>query len=68
MGCCVSVDGTGDHGARIRNDEINDQLQMEKLNMKNQVKLLLLGMRKNKEDYYTCYFLYFYFFIIYQLL
>ncbi|KAG2222935.1 hypothetical protein INT45_012913 [Circinella minor] len=43
MGCCVSVDGTGDHGAKIRNDEINNQLQMEKLNMKNHVKLLLLG-------------------------
>ncbi|KAI9262148.1 guanine nucleotide binding protein, alpha subunit [Phascolomyces articulosus] len=43
MGCCVSVDGTGDHGARVRNNEIDDQLRMEKLNMQNQVKLLLLG-------------------------
>ncbi|KAI9477133.1 guanine nucleotide binding protein, alpha subunit [Zychaea mexicana] len=43
MGCCVSVDGTGDHGARMRNDEIDDHLRMEKLNMQNQVKLLLLG-------------------------
>ncbi|KAI9021026.1 G protein alpha subunit [Phycomyces nitens] len=42
MGCCASVeaqDGTG----KLRNDQIEDQLRMEKMNQQNEVKLLLLG-------------------------
>ncbi|KAI7879768.1 guanine nucleotide-binding protein alpha subunit [Lichtheimia hyalospora FSU 10163] len=39
MGCCASVPDTHD----ARNEEIENQLRMEKLNMENQVKLLLLG-------------------------
>lgn len=39
MGCCASVPDAHD----ARNEEIENQLRMEKLNMENQVKLLLLG-------------------------
>ncbi|ORZ23471.1 G protein alpha subunit [Absidia repens] len=42
MGCCSSVeadDGTG----KLRTEEIDNQLRMEKMNMRNEVKLLLLG-------------------------
>ncbi|CAO3670921.1 hypothetical protein G6F70_005436 [Rhizopus microsporus] len=41
MGCCASVEQG--QGARVRNDQIEQQLRMEKLNEKNEVKLLLLG-------------------------
>ncbi|KAI8637799.1 G protein alpha subunit [Parasitella parasitica] len=42
MGCCASVEET-DSAGRLRNEEIEGQLRMEKLNSKNEVKLLLLG-------------------------
>jgi guanine nucleotide-binding protein subunit alpha len=42
MGCCASVE-TGDNESRLRNEEIDNQLRMEKMNNKNEVKLLLLG-------------------------
>ncbi|KAG1151564.1 hypothetical protein G6F37_001440 [Rhizopus arrhizus] len=41
MGCCASVEQ--DDSAKLRNDEIDEQLRLEKLNEKNEVKLLLLG-------------------------
>ncbi|KAI8095055.1 G protein alpha subunit [Gilbertella persicaria] len=42
MGCCASVEEP-DNAGRLRNEEIDGQLRMEKLNNKNEVKLLLLG-------------------------
>ncbi|KAI8889004.1 G protein alpha subunit [Backusella circina FSU 941] len=42
MGCCASVEA-GDAEGRLRNDEIDNQLRMEKLKIQNEVKLLLLG-------------------------
>jgi guanine nucleotide-binding protein subunit alpha len=42
MGCCASVEA-GDVEGRLRNDEIDNQLRMEKLKIQNEVKLLLLG-------------------------
>lgn len=46
MGCCASVEQG--QGARVRNDQIEQQLRMEKLNEKNEVKLLLLGEYTHK--------------------
>lgn len=43
MGCCASVEESDSVG-KLRNEEIDGQLRMEKLNNKNEVKLLLLGM------------------------
>jgi guanine nucleotide-binding protein subunit alpha len=42
MGCCASVEESESVG-KLRNEEIDGQLRMEKLNSKNEVKLLLLG-------------------------
>lgn len=42
MGCCASVEESDSVG-KLRNEEIDGQLRMEKLNSKNEVKLLLLG-------------------------
>ncbi|KAG0165155.1 guanine nucleotide-binding protein subunit alpha [Apophysomyces sp. BC1015] len=42
MGCCASVEAQ-DGSSKLRNDEIDSQLRQEKLNMRNEVKLLLLG-------------------------
>ncbi|KAI7866372.1 G protein alpha subunit [Spinellus fusiger] len=42
MGCCASIevqDGVG----KLRNDEIDDQLRLEKMSQQKEVKLLLLG-------------------------
>ncbi|KAI8384610.1 G protein alpha subunit [Radiomyces spectabilis] len=40
MGCCASVeDGAG----KLRSEEIDNELRMEKMNIRNEVKLLLLG-------------------------
>jgi hypothetical protein len=49
MGCCASIEQ--DVNDKIRNDEIDQQLQMEKLNEKDEIKLLLLG---KKETVYKC--------------
>lgn len=43
MGCCASVEESDSVG-KLRNEEIDGQLRMEKINNKNEVKLLLLGM------------------------
>ncbi|KAI7898060.1 G protein alpha subunit [Cokeromyces recurvatus] len=44
MGCCSSIEvGDNDTYNKFRNEEIESQLRMEKLNSKNEVKLLLLG-------------------------
>lgn len=42
MGCCASVEES-DHVGKLRNEEIDGQLRMEKLSGRNEVKLLLLG-------------------------
>ncbi|SAM04826.1 hypothetical protein [Absidia glauca] len=42
MGCCSSVEA-GDGTGKLRTEEIDNQLRMEKINMRNEVKLLLLG-------------------------
>ncbi|KAI8096793.1 G protein alpha subunit [Halteromyces radiatus] len=42
MGCCSSVEA-GDGSGKLRTEEIDNQLRMEKINMRNEVKLLLLG-------------------------
>ncbi|KAI9022259.1 guanine nucleotide binding protein, alpha subunit [Phycomyces nitens] len=42
MGCCTSVE-SNDNGARLRNDEIEKQLRVERQTIQNEVKLLLLG-------------------------
>ncbi len=49
MGCCASIEQ--DVNDKLRNDEIDQQLQMEKLNEKDEIKLLLLG---KKETVYKC--------------
>ncbi|KAG1456872.1 hypothetical protein G6F56_006736 [Rhizopus delemar] len=41
MGCCASIEQ--DNSDKIRNDEIEKQIQMEKMNEKNEIKMLLLG-------------------------
>lgn len=46
MGCCASVEESDSVG-KMRNEEIDGQLRMEKLNSKNEVKMLLLGKIKN---------------------
>ncbi|KAI8375096.1 G protein alpha subunit [Choanephora cucurbitarum] len=45
MGCCASVEEP-DSAGKLRNEEIDGQLRMEKINHKNEVKLLLLGKVK----------------------
>lgn len=50
MGCCASVEESDSVG-KLRNEEIDGQLRMEKLNNKNEVKLLLLGMYKCNVEY-----------------
>ncbi|KAI7893231.1 G protein alpha subunit [Mucor mucedo] len=42
MGCCASVEESDSVG-KLRNEEIDGQLRMEKLSGRNEVKLLLLG-------------------------
>lgn len=42
MGCCASVEES-DSAGKLRNEEIDGQLRMEKLSSKNEVKMLLLG-------------------------
>ncbi|CAO3642605.1 unnamed protein product [Cunninghamella blakesleeana] len=42
MGCCSSVEVV-DGAGKLRTEEIDNQLRMEKMNMRNEVKLLLLG-------------------------
>lgn len=42
MGCCASVEAI-DGTEKLRTEEIDQQLQQEKNNLRNQVKLLLLG-------------------------
>lgn len=43
MGCCASVEES-DNAGKLRNEEIDGQLRMEKLSGRNEVKLLLLGI------------------------
>lgn len=50
MGCCASVEES-DSAGKLRNEEIDGQLRMEKLNSKNEVKLLLLGKRHETIHY-----------------
>lgn len=45
MGCCASVEES-DSAGKLRNEEIDGQLRMEKLSSKNEVKMLLLGKKK----------------------
>ncbi|KAI8074789.1 guanine nucleotide-binding protein subunit alpha [Gongronella butleri] len=40
MGCCQSNEI---HDGRVRNEEIENQIKRDKINMKNEVKMLLLG-------------------------
>ncbi|KAJ1563965.1 guanine nucleotide-binding protein subunit alpha, partial [Nowakowskiella sp. JEL0078] len=40
MGCCLSAD---EKELRKRNDDIENQLKKERLNLRNEVKMLLLG-------------------------
>jgi guanine nucleotide-binding protein G(i) subunit alpha len=40
MGCCQS---TEDIEGRQRNDEIDNQLKKDRINMKSEIKMLLLG-------------------------
>lgn len=40
MGCCMSAE---DKEKKRKNDEIENQLKKEKLNLRNEVKMLLLG-------------------------
>lgn len=40
MGCCQSNEI---HDGKVRNEEIENQLKRDKLNMRNEVKMLLLG-------------------------
>lgn len=47
MGCCASVEESDSVG-KLRNEEIDGQLRMEKLSGRNEVKLLLLGNKKKK--------------------
>ena len=45
MGCCQSNEV---HDGKARNEEIENQLKRDKLNMRNEVKMLLLGMYHSK--------------------
>lgn len=40
MGCCQSNEV---HDGKARNEEIENQIKRDKLNMRNEVKMLLLG-------------------------
>lgn len=40
MGCCQS---TFDREGKSRNDQIDDQIRRDKVNLKNEIKMLLLG-------------------------
>lgn len=40
MGCCQSVE---DQDGKLRNDEIENQLKRDRANMRNEIKMLLLG-------------------------
>lgn len=40
MGCCQSNEV---HDGKARNEEIDNQIKRDKLNMRNEVKMLLLG-------------------------
>ncbi|KAI9286267.1 guanine nucleotide binding protein alpha subunit [Umbelopsis sp. AD052] len=40
MGCCQSVE---DQDGKLRNDEIENQLKRDRVNMRNEIKMLLLG-------------------------
>lgn len=42
MGCCQSNEV---HDGKARNEEIDNQLKRDKLNMRNEVKMLLLGKK-----------------------
>jgi guanine nucleotide-binding protein subunit alpha len=44
MGCCQS---TEDIEGRQRNDEIDNQLKKDRINMKSEIKMLLLGEDSN---------------------
>jgi hypothetical protein len=46
MGCCQSNEV---HDGKARNEEIENQIKRDKLNMRNEVKMLLLGKKKKKE-------------------
>ena len=41
MGCCISQE---DKESRSRNEAIENQLRRDRLQMRNEVKMLLLGM------------------------
>lgn len=43
MGCCQSTEAQEE---KARNDEIENQLKRDKLNQRNEVKMLLLGNSK----------------------
>jgi guanine nucleotide-binding protein subunit alpha len=42
MGCCQSNEV---HDGKARNEQIDNQIKRDKLNMRNEVKMLLLGMK-----------------------
>lgn len=44
MGCGMS---TEDKEGKVRNEEIENQLKRDKLSQRNEIKMLLLGMRTN---------------------
>lgn len=47
MGCCQSNEV---HDGKARNEEIDNQIKRDKLNMRNEVKMLLLGIEENKKQ------------------
>jgi hypothetical protein len=47
MGCGMS---TEDKEGKARNEEIENQLRRDKLMQRNEIKMLLLGMRSTKDD------------------
>lgn len=49
MGCCQSNEV---HDGKARNEEIDNQIKRDKLNMRNEVKMLLLG--KEQHCYPSC--------------
>lgn len=48
MGCCQSTEAQED---KARNEEIENQIKRDKLNLRNEVKMLLLG-----NAYYSLFF------------
>lgn len=44
MGCGMS---TEDKEGKVRNEEIENQLKRDKLSQRNEIKMLLLGMKAN---------------------